>query len=406
MGEQVPNLRHLAAFLEVARRRNISQASGHIHLSQPAITQAIAKLERDLGVELFERGPAGMEPTEPGKLYAARVGVALGYLQAGARETLRIGAKKRSGGFASFDRLLTAAQLRALAAVSKTGNFSLAAREMGISQPSIHRAARDLERLCGIALFEKTKKGIELTEPAEALALNARLAFAELRQASAEIGEWSGLDPGSIVLGSLPLARTHVLPVALSALGREKPRVNVRVLTGPYDDLLYQLRHGEIDLILGALRFPLPIGDIVQTTYFSDPLAILVRAGHPLTQKKPITQEDLKEYPWVLPPEGAPARAYFDKAFGHIRRESRFGITESSSSVLIRGLLLESDRLAIMSAHQLRYEIQAGEVAVLPIPMPDSARPIGVTVRAGWRPTATQEAFLRHLRMACEMDGF
>ncbi len=67
MGEQVPNLRHLAAFLEVAQRRNISQASGHIHLSQPAITQAIAKLERDLGVELFERGPTGMEPTEPGK---------------------------------------------------------------------------------------------------------------------------------------------------------------------------------------------------------------------------------------------------------------------------------------------------------------------------------------------------
>ncbi len=112
-----------------------------------------------------------------------------------------------------------------------------------------------------------------------ALALHARLAFAELRQASAEIGEWSGLDPGSIVLGCLPLARTHVLPAALSALGREKPRVNVRVFTGPYDDLLYQLRHGEIDLMLGALRIPLPIGDIVQTAYFSDPLAILARAG-------------------------------------------------------------------------------------------------------------------------------
>jgi LysR family transcriptional regulator of gallate degradation len=405
MREQVPNLRHLAAFLEVAERRNISQASEHIHLSQPAITQAIAKLERDLGVELFERAPTGMEPTEPGKAYATRVKSALGYLQAGARETLRL-AKKRSGGFANFDRLLTVAQLRALAAVSKTGNFSLAAREMGISQPSLHRAARDLERLCGVRLFEKTKKGIELTEPAEALALNARLAFAELRQASGEIGEWSGLDPGSIVLGCLPLARTHVLPVALSALGREKPRVNMRVYSGPYDDLLYQLRHGEIDLILGALRLPAPIGDIVQTAYFSDPLAILARAGHPLTKKTTISDEDLKEYPWVLPPEGAPARAYFEKAFGAIRRASKHGITETSSSVLVRGLLLESDRLAIISAHQLRHEVLRGEITVLPIAMPESARPIGVTVRAGWRPTATQEAFLKHLRSACERDGF
>ena len=406
MWEQVPNLRHLAAFLEVAGRRNISQASEHIHLSQPAITQAIAKLERDLGVELFERGSAGMEPTEPGKLYAARVKCALGYLQTGARETLRIGAKKRSGGFGNFDRLLTVAQLRALAAVSKTGNFSLAAREMGISQPSLHRAARDLERLCGVRLFEKTKKGIELTEPAEALALNTRLAFAELRQASAEIGEWSGIDPGSIMLGCLPLARTHVLPVALGALGREKPRVNVRVFSGVYDDLLHQLRHGEIDLIMGALRIPVPIGDVVQTALFSDPLAILARAGHPLTKKNAITEEDLKEYPWVLPPEGAPARDYFERAYGAILRESSHGIAETSSSVLVRGLLLESDRLAIISAHQLRHEVQRGEITVLPIPMPDSARPIGVTVRAGWRPTATQEAFLKHLRAACEMDGF
>ena len=406
MWEQAPNLRHLAAFLEVAERRNISQASEHIHLSQPAITQAIAKLELELGVELFERGPAGMEPTEPGKLYAARVKCALGYLQAGARETLRIAAKKKSGGFVNFDRLLTVAQLRALAAVSRTSNFSLAARETGISQPSLHRAARDLERLCGVMLFEKTKRGIELTEPAEALALHARLAFAELRQGSAETGEWSGLDPGSIVLGSLPLARTHVLPAALNALGREKPRVNVRVFTGPYDDLLYQLRHGEIDLILGALRFPLPIGDIVQTAYFSDPLAILARAGHPLTQKNAVTLEDLKEFPWVLPPEGAPARHYFEMAFGAVLRECPYGIAESSSSVLIRGLLLESDRLAIMSAHQLRHEVKRGEIAVLSIAMPESARQIGVTVRAGWRPTATQEAFLRHLRGACEMEEF
>ena len=74
--------------------------------------------------------------------------------------------------------------------------------------------------------------------------------------------------------------------------------------------------------------------------------------------------------------------------------------------MLIRGLLLESDRLAIMSAHQLRYEVKRGEIAVLSIAMPESARQIGVTVRAGWRPTATQEAFLRHLRGACEMEEF
>jgi hypothetical protein len=57
--------------------------------------------------------------------------------------------------------------------------------------------------------------------------------------------------------------------------------------------------------------------------------------------------------------------------------------------------------LARLSGEQVRSEI-----AVLLIAMPDCARPIGMTERAGWRPTATQEAFLKHLRAACETEGF
>jgi DNA-binding transcriptional LysR family regulator len=402
MREKSHNLRHLYAFLEVAECRNISHAARHVHLSQPAITQAVAKLERGLNVTLFERSPSGMLLTEPGELYCRRVKCALGHLQTGALEALRIAGKKKSGGFSRFERLLTAAQLRALIAVSGSGSFSLAARAAGLSQPSVHRAARDLERLSGISLFEKTGKGIAPTEAAQTLVRHAQLAFAELRHGSAEIGEWLGLDSGEIALGCLPLARTSVLPTALNALAKQKSKIDVRVLTGPYDDLLHRLRHGEIDILVGALRDPAPIGDIIQTPYFYDPLAILGRAAHPLTKRNLITVEDLMGFPWVLPPEGTPARAYFEKFFGAAWKEGRPGVTETSSMVLVRGLLMGSDRLTILSAHQMSYEIRLGQIAALPVGMPGSARPIGVTVRAGWRPTATYVAFLNHFRAASE----
>ncbi|MBZ0214965.1 MAG: LysR family transcriptional regulator, partial [Fimbriimonadaceae bacterium] len=54
MDRPFPNLRHLRAFREVAACRSISQASRRVHLSQPAITQAIAKLEDALGLALFD----------------------------------------------------------------------------------------------------------------------------------------------------------------------------------------------------------------------------------------------------------------------------------------------------------------------------------------------------------------
>jgi DNA-binding transcriptional LysR family regulator len=405
MWEKSSNLRHLQAFIEVARCGNISRAAQQVHLSQPAITQAIAKLERELNAALFERSPNGMLLTEPGGLFRRRVQCALSHLQTGASEALRIGGKKRRGGFSHFERLLTAAQLRALIAVSGSGSFSLAARTAGLSQPSVHRAARDLERLSGVPLFEKTGKGIALTEAAQVLVRHSRLAFAELRHGSAEIKEWLGLDCGEIVIGCLPLARTYVLPKALNALAKEKPGIDVRVLTGPYDDLLYRLRHGEIDILVGALRDPAPFGDIVQTAYFHDPLAILARAGHPLTKTDLVTAEDVWAFPWILPPEGTPARAFFEKAFGAARKERPPGVTETSSMVLVRGLLMESDRLTILSAHQMRHEIELGQIVALPVDMLGSARPIGVTVRAGWRPTATYVAFLNHLRAASDIGS-
>jgi LysR family transcriptional regulator, regulator for genes of the gallate degradation pathway len=244
-----------------------------------------------------------------------------------------------------------------------------------------------------------------LTEAAQALVRHAQLAFAGLRHGSAEIREWLGLDTGEIAVGCLPLARTYVLPTALNALAKDKSRIDVRVLTGPYDDLLYRLRHGEIDILVGALRDPVPIGDIVQTAYFHDPLAVLARAGHPVTKMNVVTSEDLMAYPWVLPPEGTPARAYFEKAFGAAGKAGRPGVTETSSMVLVRGLLMESDRLTVLSAHQMRHEIKLGQIAALPVDLRGSTRPIGVTVRAGWRPTATYMAFLNHLRAASDISN-
>jgi DNA-binding transcriptional LysR family regulator len=405
MLEKSSNLRHLRAFLEVARCGNISHAAQQVHLSQPAITQAIAKLERELNAVLFERGPNGMLLTEPGDLFRRRVKCALGHLETGALEALRVSGKKKRGGFSHFERLLTAAQLRALIAVSESGSFSLAARAAGIAQPSVHRAARDLERLSGVPLFERTGKGIALTEAAQALMRHARLAFAELRHGAAEIKEWLGLDSGEIAVGCLPLAQTSVLPTALNALAKEKCRIDVRVLTGPYDDLLYRLRHGEIDILVGALRDPIPTGDIVQTAYFHVPLAILARAGHPLMEKNLVTVEDLMAFPWVLPPEGTPARAYFEKTFGAAWKGGRPSMTETSSMVLVRGLLMESDRLTILSAHQMHHEIKLGHIAALAADLPGSARPIGVTVRAGWRPTKTHLAFLKHLSAASDIGN-
>jgi LysR family transcriptional regulator of gallate degradation len=396
MDREVPNLRHLRAFSEVAACRSISQASTRVFLSQPAITQAIAKLERQLETPLFDRHSDGMHPTEAGRMFALRVGHALDLIRSGGQEAMRIGAERGSRRQAGIDQLVTTTQLRSLVAVANARNFSLAARAIGTSQPALHRAARDLETLMDICLFEKTSQGIELTRAAQVLVQHVKLAFAELAQGYAEIAALRGVDTGLIVVGSMPLARHSILPTAINALSRLEPDVRVSVVDAPYSELLHGLRHGELDLLIGALRDPVPMEDVVQESLFDDPLAIVARSGHPLAKKKRITVDDLATYPWVLPQRGTPTRDHFEALMRD--RQPAGGLVESSSIVLICGLLLESDRLTLISRHQILREQAQGLLITLPYDMSGTLRPIGLTTRRNWRPTATQSRFLDLVR--------
>jgi DNA-binding transcriptional LysR family regulator len=401
MWTDIPNLRHLRAFAATVRLGGATRAGEQIHLSQPAITQALAKLEARLGAKLLAAGADGMKPTEVGTLFYDRVIRAFALIESGAREATRGEARRSSKGFAHFEQLITTSQLRALAAMQFNRNFTLAAREVGLSQPSLHRAARDLERVMGATLFVATRQGVELTQTAATFARSAALAHAELLQGFAEVSATLSRDPGLIVVGSMPFARTKLLPDALNQLSRERPLARVRVISAPYDGLLGRLRYGVIDFLVGALREPPPIDDIVQEPLFDDPLAVVARRGHPLTLRGAVSREDLIAYPWVVPAEETPTRAVFHKLFSadDVARMPG-GMFETSSLVLLRGVLTGSDRLALLSARQAQYELDQGLLALAPFRMPFGARRIGLTFRRGWRPTPTQAILIDHLRRA------
>jgi LysR family transcriptional regulator of gallate degradation len=241
-------------------------------------------------------------------------------------------------------------------------------------------------------------QGIHLTPSADALVQYVNLALAELDQGFVEIEELKGTDAARIVVGTLPLARTFVLPRAINTLANNRPDVQISVIDGPYDDLLHGLRHGEIDLLIGALRDPVPIDDVVQEPLFSDQLAVTARAGHPLAAKKRLTAKQLSGYPWVVPRHGTPTREHFERMFP--AADDAINLIETSSLILVRGLLLESDRLAVISAHQIRHERQEGLLVTLPVDMRGSNRPIGLTLRRDWQPTRSQQLFLDAIRAA------
>lgn len=387
------NLRHLHAFREVARLGSISAAAQAVHLTQPAVTQAIAAVERYFETQLFSRSSAGMRLTAAGVAARERIERALAQLTEGLAELLR--ASVRDG--EQLARRVRTPQLRALIALVEHRSFTRAARAAQVSQPTIHRAARDLERTLGAPLFEKTSFGVAPTREAERLARRARLAFTEIEQARAEIRALAGAESGRTVIGAMPLARSLLVPSALIEFTREHPEHGVSIMEGTYEHLLAALLSGEADFLIGALRDAAPAG-IVQEHLFDDALAVIVRAGHPLATRRRLSARDLTRYPWIAPRAGSPLRTHFDELFTLAGAAPAQRPVECNSLIAARAFLLESDRMMLLSARQIHYEREAGMLVALPHPQGRVLRSIGLSLRRDWRPTPTQARLLTLLR--------
>jgi DNA-binding transcriptional LysR family regulator len=379
------NLRHLRVFLAVARTGSVTRASEVARVSQPAVTQALGKLERQAGQPLFLRRTSGLFPTRAGDLLAARIARAFAILDPALADLAP-----------RLTLTATTAQLQALIATREAENFTLAARRMGLAQPTIHRAVSTLEQEAGRALFERTAHGLVATRPAQALAQAARLAFAEIAQAEADIGDLAGREVGRIVIGAMPLSRSYLLPRAIARFRTRRPTLPVKALDGPYSDMIAGLRRGEVDFLIGALRDPAPIGDVVQEPLFEDGLDIVARPGHPALALPAPRLTDLLAYPFVVGTEGAPGRLIFDRITAPLGAPP--SLVETGSMILLRELLRITDHLGCISHLQIEAEIGLGALVRVPVDLTDTRRPIGLTRRADWLPTRAQAEFIEDLR--------
>lgn len=381
------NLRHLRVFLAVVETNSVTKAAALCHLSQPAVTQALSKMERNLKTPLFIRTSHGLFANSQGEVLARRVRRAFDFLDPALAELSP-----------RLKMVATTSHLEALVAVKETGSFTLAARRLGLAQPTVHRAVTQLEEEATRPLFDRTSYGTIATKPASALADATRLAFAELVQAEVDLAETRSEEAGRIVIGAMPLSRSFLLPTAIAEFRKTRPKTAIQIVEGPYADLLAGLRRGEIDFLIGALRDPAPIGDVEQRLLFNDTLVLVSGTRHPLAECKEVTIEELAAYPWIVGQRGTPIRRQFDALFDGLPQRPS-SIVESSSLILMRELLSSTEHLGCISFRQAQAELSRDLMTALPLDLRHTARPIGLTFRTNWVPTTSQKVFINSLSL-------
>jgi LysR family hydrogen peroxide-inducible transcriptional activator len=193
-------------------------------------------------------------------------------------------------------------QLRYFAAVARTGNFSRAARECRVAQPSLSQQILKLEDEVGERLFERTRRRALLT-PAGALFLPHALGILEAAERGRqEIREMGGQVRGKILVGALPTIAPYFLPDIIRSFRTKFPGVELIINEETTQQLLRGLEEKELDLALISDASPSPRIEVHQL--FSEELFLCLPAAHLLVHQKKVVATDLQQEKFILMQDG------------------------------------------------------------------------------------------------------
>lgn len=384
------SFRQLRLFEAIGDLKSVRRASEECSLSQPAVTQALAKLEEQVGAALVDRRASGSYLNELGEIFHARVKRFFDQTQDAIVES---GAAATAGAARPIVNRLTRSQIRTLTSTVEHGSFEAAADALGISAASLQRAARDLEGNLRVSLFYRTAAGMLVSPHGARFGRKMKLAIQEIDWGIEEVETARGRTSQRMVIGAMPFGGSVLLASVLDDFLRMHPQADIHILSDSAAEMSKRVLAGDADIIVGLVQ-EIETTELVSEALAQTPYSVVVRRGHPLTQKGRVTLADLAQGEWVIGTPGSNRRSCFDRLFAGL--ETPPAQIATCNTPIIRQLLERSDRLTLMTTYELQYS--DSRLRALPFGPILPAPSIGITMRANWMPTRLHMEFIELLR--------
>ena len=193
-------------------------------------------------------------------------------------------------------------QLRYVVAVARAGNFSRAAEQCHVSQPSLSQQVLKLEDELGQRLFDRMKRAVKLTPHGESFLPHAVSILEEAAVAKREATDAQHLLRGTLTIGVLPTIAPYLLPAALAEFTGKYPGVGILVEEDTTARLLKLAQQYEIEFALASQ--PIQDDRFEVHELFAEELLLALPPSHPLTRKRAVSANDLEGQRLIVMKEG------------------------------------------------------------------------------------------------------
>lgn len=280
------------------------------------------------------------------------------------------------------------------------GTVHRAARLLSISQPAATAMLNDLERLLGLRLFTRSRRGVVPTAAARSLHDKVRLLLNEFAELAATIQRLSqGHDP-VLRVGVVPQAFVAHMPQAIERFVAAGG-CTLRTEEGTTQQLLGRLFEGSLDCVIGRLPIDgLPEGavpdDLTVHPLYHDDICVVARPGHPILRAKRLGFDQLARASWVLQRRDSSVRRAFAEAFMRDGRLPPEPAVETATYNQNLAVVAHSELLSVVPRSAAEQQRALGLIAIVDFRL--GVRPMQVNMLM--RASSRDNAMLQRLREA------
>ncbi len=268
-------------------------------------------------------------------------------------------------------------------AVAHEKHFGHAAERCSVSQAALSEQIRKLEALLGVTLFERTKRRVEVTPRGEPLIRQAEALLGDARRFVESARRSAEPLTGELRLGVISTLGPYYLPSLLREGRARFPRLALRIREALTDDLLGDLRRGDLDAALVAL--PVEGDGLASETLFFEPFHLACPIDHPLAKATTVRLRDLPRAQLLLMEDGHCLRDQ-TLALCNMRRldpHTRF----ASSLEMLRHMIAAGEGISVLPQMAAHDDSRSSPlVHYRPLLEPEAGRTIALV----WRSSETR----------------
>ncbi len=258
---------------------------------------------------------------------------------------------------------MTLRQLEVFLAIARDRNFSLAARRIHLSQPTLSEHVSELEKELGHRLFVRKGRVTLLSEAGRVFESYAARVTATVADGRRALGELDGLEKGSLIIGSSTTPGIYLLPRVVGAFRARHPGIDLRLDIANSREIEDRVRANELDLgVVGGHE--LAPGEECLAAGLVDELVLVVPRAHRWARQRAVSPSRLAEEPLLLREDGSATRRVTERALAQagvrFTPGMQLGHTEAIKQAVIAGL-----GVAFVSVYAVADEVAARRLVAL-----------------------------------------